>query len=828
MRGRHVWNTRNRLLAATMAASALASGAQVHADVLDDAQRVLLAVEGFTATGISEEYVLLTWTRSTVLARAFRIEVALDEAGPYSKVKTVSDAICNQNSPTSARCTTSVKLTTVPGTVAADPVPRFLRLVPLLAAGLPEQNAEQMPVLFEGKPSPADPAILGPKRPIDVQCNGGGPLACVGVNSVSLSWTDRSDEDRFWIMRGRGSTNPSYGTTPFAELAANTVSFNDVIGEYGVFYSYRVVAVRERAIPRLDPPGRIDTELSFSNGQPDVSVETAPVPPPTDPGGLTATFIPPSKVKLEWLDGAPPGFPYVDEDGWFIEQTDDSADFARLISSQHTRGPKLGQGTVSWSVTVPANELLCYRVRGYRATTTYTAPAYSGYTNTTCMGSPPSAPIDLTATALAADTVRLNWKDTSTSESNFVVQRCNGNCSPSAAGWADLTTAVPMNAVMYLDTTTISETQYSYRVIAESPSGRSAPSNIAKATTPEAPVASPSGLVATPTGSREITLTWNDMTSNETGFRIEFQNYEDLWEELVVLGSNVEIYRDQTLAPNERRCYRIRTLKGNKTSDPTLPACARALAPAAPNGDPTGMAASVISNTSMQLTFIDNASNESNFEIEAVVWPHLGCPQNATGRTFSKLLEVDRRSGTGLVSVQANNLIPHTAYIFRVRAKNPDGVSGYSNLTTCAQTYGPVLPDFIDPEEHGDINTTRCDFTIKAPMTGADGAGGMRIYVNAVVAGGIAHTDTLYVINSGGTVPGAVHSPDHNQYIKQPGNGLTVNATDETWTITYQFRRGIKYRLIANSYGLNSPYYSSAANDRRDLTVLADCPMSGV
>lgn len=826
MRGRSVPITRSRLLAAAIAASALVPSASVHADVVDDAQGVLLAVEGFTATGISEEFVLLNWTRSTILARAFRIEVALDEAGPYQKVKTVSDAICNQNSLTSARCTTSVKLTTVPGTVAADPTPRFLRLVPLLAAGLPEQNAEQMPVLFEGKPSPADPAILGPKRPVNVQCNGGGALACVGVNSVSLTWTDRSDEDHFWVMRGRGATNANLGTTPFAELPANTTSFNDVIAEYGVFYTYRVVAVRQRAVPRLDPPNRIDTELSFSNGQPDAVVETAPIPPPTDPSGLTATFVPPSTVKLSWLDGAAPGFPYVDEDGWFIEQTDDSADFAKLISSQHSRGPKLGQGTVGWSTTVPPNELLCFRVRGYRATTTYTAPAYSGYTNTTCMGSPPSAPTNLTATALAADKVRLNWRDTSTSESNFVVQRCLGNCGSNASGWADLTTAVPMNAETYIDTSTLSQTQYSYRVLAESPSGRSSPSNIAKATTPEAPVPSPTGLVATATGSREITLTWNDVTSAETGFRIEYQDYEDNWQEMAEVGANVEIYRDETLYPNERRCYRIRTIKGSKISDPAGPACARALAAAAPNGDPSGLSAVVVSNTEIQLSFIDNATNESRFEIQYTSWPHLGCTQDPTGRTFTKLMDVDRRSGTGMVSVRADKLIPHTAYFFRVRAVNADGQSGFSNLAGCVQTYGPLLPEWIDPEEHGDVNATRCDFTIKQPMTGPDGAGGLRVYVNAQVAGSIGHTDTLYVINSGGTVPGSTHDPDRNQYIKTPGNGLTINSTNETWTISYNFRRGIKYRIIATAYGLNDPYYASAANDRRDVTVLADCPVN--
>jgi hypothetical protein len=820
MRGRSVSpSRRGRLTAMVVAISSLATMPSVQADPIDDAQNLLLSISNFEATGIGPESILASWQRGSKLARAFRIEMATDEAGPYATVQTFGDSICD----TQDRCVTEVKLGP-----PAHPLPRFLRVVPLLAIGLPEQNPNSMPVLLEGKPSEVDPALLGPRAPTNVQCNGGGALACVNVNSVTLTWTDNSDENKFWVMRARGNANPAYGTRPYAELPADTTSFSDVIDEYGVFYSYRIVAVRERAIPRLEP-NRVDTELSFTNGSPrDIVVETAPVPPPSDPTGLTATWTPPKTVKLSWIDGAPTGFPYVEEDGWFIEQTEGGADFATLEASQHTKGPRAGQGTVTFTTTVPPDLLRCYRVRGYRATTTYTRPAYSGYTNTVCMGAPPSAPRNLIATALRSDTVKLTWVDTSNAETNFIVQRCNGECTQTSNGWATLTNAVPMNAQSYLDTTTVGETRYSYRVIAESPSGQSDPSNIDRVTTPEAPVPAPTGVLATALGSREIVVTWNDVTSAETGFRIEYKNSEGVFEHLNAVGANIERYTDEALRANERRCYRVRTIKGTKSSDPSSEACATTFPPAAPNGVPSGITATVASNTEIQISFTDNATNESRFEIEAVAWPHQGCPQNPTAMTFRKQLEAPRHSGTGVVSVRATGLIPHTAYIFRVRAVNPDGESGYSSNSPCRETFGPVLPVFVDPAQHADTNATRCDFTVKEPDTGADGAGGLKVHINAVVAGSLAHTDTLYVINSGGSVPGSTHDPDRAQFILTPGNGFTLNSTEDTWRINYRFRRGISYRIIVTAYGIASPYYASASNEVRDVTVLADCPTSGV
>lgn len=89
-----------------------------------------------------------------------------------------------------------------------------------------------------------------------------------------------------------------------------------------------------------------------------------------------------------------------------------------------------------------------------------------------------------------------------------------------------------------------------------------------------APIVSPSGIDAEPTGSREITITWSDETTGETGFRIEANDYEDRWDEIAVLPRDTERYVDATAPLSEDRCYRVRTLQGDDASSPSPVVCA--------------------------------------------------------------------------------------------------------------------------------------------------------------------------------------------------------------------------------------------------------------
>jgi hypothetical protein len=92
-----------------------------------------------------------------------------------------------------------------------------------------------------------------------------------------------------------------------------------------------------------------------------------------------------------------------------------------------------------------------------------------------------AAPSNLTAArsgSLSNQRIDLTWTDNSSNETSFVVQR-----STDKVYWSDLA-SLPANATSYRDTPLKRKTTYYYRVFAVDSTGtRSAPSNVASATT---------------------------------------------------------------------------------------------------------------------------------------------------------------------------------------------------------------------------------------------------------------------------------------------------------------------------------------------------------
>jgi hypothetical protein len=670
----------------------------------------------------------------------------------------------------------------------ADPTPRFVRVVPLIeVSGV---------TILEGLASEPDPAILGPLPPTDLKCNGGGEAACYLVNSITLTWTDNSDEAEFWIMRARGvAAVPDFGTVPHDRVPANTTTWSEVLSEFSTTFHYMVAAVRRFDIPRLD--GSTTTEESFSgslrtdSAGRSVKVETAPVPPPSDPGGLSAVFIAPSTAKLTWSDPGAPAPSYLDEHGWFIEWGSSVDE----LETQTTKSTFVGQGTVTFQDDrIPPDTARCFRVRGWRS-----GPAMSGYTNVACIGSTPKAPGDLVATALNNATVNLAWTDRSDAETHFDIERCPGVCTKSDAGWAKIDEA-DANATSFSDVNVLYTTTYSYRVFAVNDSGRSASSRIAVVATPVAPLPAPTDLVAAPIDSHRIRLTWVDHATNETGFQIEYRRSGD-WEELTTVGAKsgtgvVKFVDDMDLAAQERRCYRVRAVKVAKRSDPSNESCARTLEAAIPNGRPTNLTADPHSHVAIDLRWTDSATNEYSFRIEMIEIRDLVCPQSAAGLAFQKVATAPELEGTGVVSHRVGGLVPHSAYFFRVFAVNKDGESLPSNTAGCVHTFGPRKPVFLDPSEDGDVETTRCYVDVEALATETDR---LRLIV------------TAFVPNTGAV-------DHHTVWTEEPRSG-------NTWRVPYHFLRGINYTLTARAYGPAPNEYHSADVIVRDIKVLADCPL---
>src|SRR5262249_55091361 len=81
------------------------------------------------------------------------------------------------------------------------------------------------------------------------------------------------------------------------------------------------------------------------------------------------------------------------------------------------------------------------------------------------------------------------------------------------------------------------------------------------ATTP-APVTAPSGLSATATSSTAIHLTWNDNSSNESGFEVwrSTTGASGTYTLLKTLAANTKSTNDTGLTPGTQYCYEVRAL----------------------------------------------------------------------------------------------------------------------------------------------------------------------------------------------------------------------------------------------------------------------------
>jgi hypothetical protein len=88
---------------------------------------------------------------------------------------------------------------------------------------------------------------------------------------------------------------------------------------------------------------------------------------------------------------------------------------------------------------------------------------------------------------------------------------------------------------------------------------------------------------------------------------------------------------------------------------------------------PTGLQATAVSSTEIDLTWLDNSNNETGFIIEAII-----------NGSFQQIGTVNGN----VTAAQIVNLTPQTAYTFRVRATNANGTSAPSNQVTATTPVG--------------------------------------------------------------------------------------------------------------------------------------------
>jgi C1A family cysteine protease len=202
--------------------------------------------------------------------------------------------------------------------------------------------------------------------------------------------------------------------------------------------------------------------------------------------------------------------------------------------------------------------------------------------------------------------------------------------------------------------------------------GYSANYVVYESSTPPTPPVAPTSLAATAVSYSQINLSWTDGSTDETGFRIERCTNVGCsdFTQIATVGANVTSYANTGLAAATSYSYRVQAYNAGGDSDYAGPATAvTAEAPAVPNA-PTNLVATAVSGSQINLSWTDNASNETGFRIERCKGP--ACT------VFTQIATV----GANVTSYANTGLSTNTSYRYRVRAYNASGSSAYSNIAT--------------------------------------------------------------------------------------------------------------------------------------------------
>jgi hypothetical protein len=194
--------------------------------------------------------------------------------------------------------------------------------------------------------------------------------------------------------------------------------------------------------------------------------------------------------------------------------------------------------------------------------------------------------------------------------------------------------------------------------------------------TPNPAPATPNNLVATASSSSQMNLTWTDNSSNENGFRIERCQGAGCtnFAQIATIGANTTSYSNTGLAAGTSYRYRVRAYNnsGNSGYSNTVEATTQAAGglPAAPSG----LTATAVSRSRINLTWTDNANNESGYKIYRC--------KGVSCTNFSQIATV----GANTKTFSNTKLTSNSTYRYRVLAYNAAGNSAYSNIAS-AKTF---------------------------------------------------------------------------------------------------------------------------------------------
>lgn len=199
------------------------------------------------------------------------------------------------------------------------------------------------------------------------------------------------------------------------------------------------------------------------------------------------------------------------------------------------------------------------------------------------------------------------------------------------------------------------------------------------------PPAAPSSLQASARSDVEIDLSWKDNSDDEAGFEIVRRIGNGPFARIALVPANTTSYADRrgrTLAvvrrasPKTTYTYAVRAFGTAGVSEWSNTASG-AMLPAPPL-PPTGLSVQMVSATQLKLSWADNSTDETGFEIE----------RRDSKSGWTRIASLPAKSTTYVNT----GLKPDSSYTYRVRAVNSGGPSGWSNEMSGDTTQPPAAP----------------------------------------------------------------------------------------------------------------------------------------
>lgn len=273
----------------------------------------------------------------------------------------------------------------------------------------------------------------------------------------------------------------------------------------------------------------------------------------------------------------------------------------------------------------------------------------------------PVAPATLGTSAIAQTTVGLSWTDTGT-ESGFYLERSIGNNTSFA-----VIATLPANTTTFTNTGLTANSQYYYRVRAFNAKGLSPYTSELSVTTLNTVPAAPTNFKLAVVSSNEIRLDWTDASNNESGFEIYRSSPSNTsYALLATTGANAVYYTDPTVTPGAVYFYKIRSINNGGVSSYTTELSGVAQTPVPIT--PTNLLANAANESSIVLTWTDNAFNEAEYVIERA----------PGGSSVYTQLAVVPANTTEYIDASVTF---GQSYNYRLRARNEVGFSGAADRT---------------------------------------------------------------------------------------------------------------------------------------------------